>query len=281
MRLRQIGCPPGAFARLGELRRLLAAGPATAAEIVEAVNILVAVHRGRRHARWRGEERAAGITLGPDFFRSRSDEGPVVLVPWRAAAADRRAWERTLRGRVQQEAGLELALRAAVGEAEEAALPALRDVLVWAAYIPAFWPPSPPCRRSRSPRTGGPDPRALGEPALPDRCGGRRLPGNHPHRPGDRHAVGLLWSVRTALVGDVLSGLTLDAEDFDADWRWMGSYTTWRAAMFAFIYPENILFRRSGADRARYSRQSSGSSAWPGARRWSRPPPRSGSTRTT
>ena len=120
------------------------------------MNILVAVHRGRRHARWRGEERAAGITLGPDFFRSRSDEGPVVLVPWRAAAADRRAWERTLRGRVQQEAGLELALRAAVGEAEEAALPALRDVLVWAAYIPAFLAAQP----TLSPEQEPPDRRA-------------------------------------------------------------------------------------------------------------------------
>ena len=28
---------------------------------------------------------------------------------------------------------------------------------------------------------------------------------------------------------------------FDEDWEWMGSYSTWRAAMFVFLYPENIL----------------------------------------
>src|SRR5262249_18368627 len=28
---------------------------------------------------------------------------------------------------------------------------------------------------------------------------------------------------------------------FDDDWSWMGSYSTWRAAMFVFLYPENIL----------------------------------------
>jgi hypothetical protein len=241
-RLRQIGCPPGTFARLGELRRLLAAGPATAAELEEAVNILVAVHRGRRHAHWRGEEGAAGITLGPDFFRSRSDDVPVLLVPWRAAASDRRAWERTLRGRIQQEAALKLALRAAVAEAEEAALPALRDVLVWAAYIPAFLAAQP----TLSPEQEPPDRRAeLHARWVTQRYQIDAQSGACQETTRTGQAIdtllGLLWSVRTALVGDVLPGLTLDAEDFDADWRWMGSYATWRAAMFAFIYPENIL----------------------------------------
>src|SRR5262249_1501994 len=33
----------------------------------------------------------------------------------------------------------------------------------------------------------------------------------------------------------------LDAPAFDEEWKWIGSYPTWRAAMLAFIYPENIL----------------------------------------
>ncbi len=28
---------------------------------------------------------------------------------------------------------------------------------------------------------------------------------------------------------------------FDKEWEWMGSYATWRGAMFAFAYPENYL----------------------------------------
>src|SRR5262249_14862947 len=35
--------------------------------------------------------------------------------------------------------------------------------------------------------------------------------------------------------------LDLSAENFDEEWKWMGSYATWRAAMFVFLYPENVL----------------------------------------
>src|SRR5262249_20396863 len=28
---------------------------------------------------------------------------------------------------------------------------------------------------------------------------------------------------------------------FDDEWTWLGSYATWRAAMFVFLYPENVL----------------------------------------
>jgi hypothetical protein len=35
--------------------------------------------------------------------------------------------------------------------------------------------------------------------------------------------------------------LTLDAPNFEEEWKWIGSYATWRAAMSVFLYPENIL----------------------------------------
>jgi hypothetical protein len=35
--------------------------------------------------------------------------------------------------------------------------------------------------------------------------------------------------------------LRLEPEHFDEEWKWMGSYASWRAAMFVFLYPENIL----------------------------------------
>jgi hypothetical protein len=41
------------------------------------------------------------------------------------------------------------------------------------------------------------------------------------------------WQTTTAL--------SLDAPAFDAEWTWMGSYATWRAAILVFLYPENIL----------------------------------------
>jgi hypothetical protein len=35
--------------------------------------------------------------------------------------------------------------------------------------------------------------------------------------------------------------LILQAPHFDDEWKWIGSYATWRAAMFVFLYPENLL----------------------------------------
>ena len=32
-----------------------------------------------------------------------------------------------------------------------------------------------------------------------------------------------------------------DPSGFDAAWRWLGSYATWRAAMRVYLYPENAL----------------------------------------
>jgi len=37
------------------------------------------------------------------------------------------------------------------------------------------------------------------------------------------------------------SSLTLEAPNFEEEWKWIGSYATWRAAMSVFLYPENIL----------------------------------------
>ena len=35
--------------------------------------------------------------------------------------------------------------------------------------------------------------------------------------------------------------LSLKADEFDEEWKWIGSYATWRAAMLVFLYPENLL----------------------------------------
>ena len=41
---------------------------------------------------------------------------------------------------------------------------------------------------------------------------------------------------------EATSGLTLPLQDnFDAEWTWMGSYATWRAAIMVLLYPELLL----------------------------------------
>src|SRR5262249_9921462 len=52
----------------------------------------------------------------------------------------------------------------------------------------------------------------------------------------------LLWSLRTGQLKHTAPELELRATDFDEDWKWLGSYATWRAAMFVYLYPENLLY---------------------------------------
>jgi hypothetical protein len=46
------------------------------------------------------------------------------------------------------------------------------------------------------------------------------------------------WSAWAKLPGERLE---LDAMQFDAEWQWIGSYATWRSAMFVRLYPDNLL----------------------------------------
>jgi hypothetical protein len=46
------------------------------------------------------------------------------------------------------------------------------------------------------------------------------------------------WSDWEMLPSDHLE---LEAPDFDEEWEWLGSYATWRSAMFVYLYPDNLL----------------------------------------
>jgi hypothetical protein len=46
------------------------------------------------------------------------------------------------------------------------------------------------------------------------------------------------WSAWSRLPSERLE---LDAMQFDAEWQWIGSYATWRSAVFVRLYPDNLL----------------------------------------
>jgi hypothetical protein len=53
----------------------------------------------------------------------------------------------------------------------------------------------------------------------------------------------LFFSLRNGKFQELpaLSSWQLTDDAYDAEWRWMGSYATWTAAMGVFLYPENLL----------------------------------------
>jgi hypothetical protein len=209
-----------------------AASPVLDSEWQAACAVLTQVWKRRQFAEWRLAERTRDITAGPDLFRippvepARTPSAGTPVAPAPRFDADALlAWRDRLQSRIDQERDVQIAIDDAVAAVEEQTLTRLRDGLALAA-----------------------DPQALSDAPV-----GRRL--------GDRLAIAteyggcatttrisqaietlqiILWSVRMGTFADVHPDLELAAADFDQEWPWIGSYSTWRAAMFVHLYPENI-----------------------------------------
>ncbi|WP_239341259.1 neuraminidase-like domain-containing protein [Frankia sp. CiP3] len=234
-----------AWRRLLAIRRIAdAGGPILDSETDDLVAILLRTEKERLFGRWQeaeqGSSATAPIRLGPDSFSP--DDAWTVLEPraWRVTPAELRRWRETLRARTEQHDQVLPALRDAVARVEEAALPAYRDDLLAALPLPVAigaW--------------SGADPAGT----YSDFAAGTRWASDHllvdTAESGVRrttraaHAIDtmltLLWSVRTGQLADTYPQLVLDAPTFDEDWRWIGSYATWRSAMLVHLYPENLL----------------------------------------
>lgn len=229
-RLAQLGLTRVAFNRLLQVYRALDAGDLVRdAEWEDVFAILVQIEKQQQYAAWRDEERAHGITLSPDIFQI-PDYGPGrfpeplprVLPDWRASYGDRQAWEDSLQARIDQEQAVTEALDSTIRAAEEASLPMLRDALI------------------QTTDAAVPKAKSLADRLLMDTEAGAC---QMTTRIGQAIETlqGLLSSIRTGQIQDTYSGLEIQDEDFDEKWQWIGSYATWRAAMFVFLYPENIV----------------------------------------
>jgi len=235
-RLEQLDLTIEAFSYLLRIRKLAEKNAPIANPEWDAVKaILVQVEKRRQFARWRDDEDEKGIILSPDFFKiPEPDPGvfppkPAVTLenaPWRATMAARQEWQDMLQARIDQQQALLDAWQSAVSATEEEILPRLRDALVMATdavgttlddkskWITEF----------------------LLIDAKNDGCATTTRIAQ-----AIETIQGLLFGVRTAQLTDTRPGLTLNTDDFEEEWKWIGSYATWRAAMFVFLYPENIL----------------------------------------
>ena len=229
-----------AFYYLVRVRNLASAGSVLAPEWADVYSILAQVRKLRSYGDWREKERLRDLTLGPDRFQIPDETSPSIKLPaWRATERARRTWQNTLRARMDQQQSVTQALWSTVDATEEATLPLLRDALVVA--IGAG-------------RTDIDVAEALARRLLID-----VKSSGHPKTTRIDQAVETLQSVlfslragrfeeRAAELGpNPAAGWELEQreqykeEHFDQELKWMGSQETWRAAMFAFLYPENLL----------------------------------------
>jgi len=236
-RIAQLNLTPAEFNQLISYRDILPetepGNQLTPEEKKDFQRILAQARKRRNFHTHRLEEIEDGITLSQDHFKIRESnvgafppEPAHALIPWLASERDLILWRRKLRGRVEQEKSVRKALEDMLFEVEEAMMVHLRDGLAQLCGDPT--------------RSLLENARDLGNKLLID------LENNCCYKT-NRVAVAietlqqLLWKTRT---GDILHHYpTMDyvGEDFDEAWTWMGSYANWRAAMFVFLYPENVL----------------------------------------
>lgn len=51
----------------------------------------------------------------------------------------------------------------------------------------------------------------------------------------------MMHSMRTGLLKDTQADLVFEAPDYLKEWRWLGAFNNWKAAMGIWLYPENLL----------------------------------------
>lgn len=189
--------------------------------------ILIERLKRSQFSAWRAEEKAAGFTLSPEYFRLRTSPlaGGAEWSPkaWRASQEDRQRWETVLRARVKQEQAVVDGLRAAVNDAEEAYLGHIRHQLILDAVGLLDIAQKRDALAQR-----------LQIDLQADVCQMTTRIAQ-----AIETVQGVLFGARNGLLD--VGAFTLHAPHFDEEWPWIGSYANWRAAMEIFVYPENAL----------------------------------------
>lgn len=228
-RIAQLNLMPGEFNFLIECRNVIVATSATsltAEEKKDIVRILAQVRKRRHFHHFRVEEEADGVDHTPKWFRVVSD--PTISYPprpafpllrWLAAETDLSLWRRKLQGRIDQQRNALKTLADRVQDTDGDMVLHLRDALI---------------------KGTGRNARELGDELLIDLE-------NSCCQKTNRIAQAIetlqqfLWKLRANDLPAEYELVELTAEDFDSAWTWMGSYANWRAAMFVFLYPENVM----------------------------------------
>ena len=202
-------------------------GRLSGADVYSVCSILVQRLKRTMFPTWRGEERARDITLSQRFFRLRTADGdvPWQSVPFRGSQADRRGWVQRLRARIEREQAVVDSMAEAISEAEDAYLVDLRTALLNLLAAPGT------ITRTQI-------------DALTDRLQLDLDQGACQTTTRVAQAIDTVQSVLFGARNWLLGGHDLALDDparFDQAWRWIGSYSAWRAAIRIFLNPESAL----------------------------------------
>ncbi|HEV2735883.1 MAG TPA: neuraminidase-like domain-containing protein, partial [Longimicrobiaceae bacterium] len=237
--LAALGLTLPAFRFLVRLHAAAGHGELLPTEWDEVYSLLAGIEKRRRYAQWRAEE--GTLVLGPDEFQVTIEQPEIPA--WRATAEEWRAWQSGLQARIDHQETVRRGYHDAVDAAEAASLPLLRDALVDAIGAGAG--------------EGVDVANWLTQRLMVDVKASSAL-----RTTRATQAIETLQAILSALragrfmemdtvlgpppVGSwdlFILGVPEDqvGEKFDQEWAWMGTFTSWRAAMRVFLYPENLL----------------------------------------
>ncbi len=180
------------------------------------------------------EEYYANIILnGEDFqnFKPAIINFPLNIVTetteWRSPIADKKAWKDTLNTRIERKQSVLDEWDTVLEKTEDITMPVMRDALIQALRnnCESFENAAERIAKTLFIETK-------------DNCCVKHSRVSH----AIDTIQGFIFSLESGIYDNYLSGFTLNAPNFDKEWQWLGSYATWRSAVFTYIYPENLLY---------------------------------------
>lgn len=198
--------------------------------ITDYANILTNSYKEGLYADWKTEEQSNGIYLTPDLFINQKayEQDDFEVTPWRATERERNDWLNRLNRRTTTLNSLDTANKNLLNDTEDQTLYALRDALILYSDTTS----EPLAEKAR----------LLSAKLFHDfemNCCQKttRL------TQSIETLQLLVWGIRNGQISDGYPSDTfmIDNDRFDDEWKWLGSYATWRSALMVFVYPENIL----------------------------------------
>lgn len=200
--------------------------------------LLQSIKERELYPKWANEEFSNGIILSPEIFEVKQepyggDTGDIYskLNEWRTTYKARRDWEKKLKARRNQFDKVVENINTANDTVESDLLRIYRDALI--------------AQLGDKTKTVTQNAEDFSQQLLIDftlNC--------CQHTTRLSQAIDtlqkLIWEESIGIDHDIKYGtttakFTLVADRFEEEWKWMGSYATWRSAMFVFMFPENLL----------------------------------------